>query len=519
MTVSFRRLLSPSLLFWLTVTLVGSYFLVHLKKYVNFGIDLVGGTYITLEVQLDKAVESDIADRVQALLFKLKKHDLEAPTIRVEKGQATLTFSTQAAATAAYHIFSEQQAYSEMLQQQGNRLVLTLPNEEIKRIKDEAVQSNITVLRRRLDPFGAGEITIAPQGDRNIIIELPNVHNPQQAKSMIGKAALLEIKVVEDSGMTPDDILAKYGGQLPEGTIIVPQKEPIVPGQARYYLVPSYTDITGKLLKDAHMDFGGTTGTQPVVSFTLKPEGAERFYELTSNNRGRQLAILIDGTVITAPVVNEAISAQGQISGSFTAESAQELAALLKSGAFAAPVTFEEERHIGPSLGQESIRQGLIACTVGLTLLLVFSIAIYKTAGLLAFIVLLYNILFILLGLAFLGGTLTLPGIAGMILTVGMAIDASILIYERIKEELGQGATLSNAVNTGFAGALRVILDANITHFLVALVLYKLGSGPIKGFAVTMIIGILSTLVTGLLLLRWFFNFFINNLGIQKIRI
>ncbi len=257
---------------------------------------------------------------------------------------------------------------------------------------------------------------------------------------------------------------------------------------------------------------------EPVVKFEFKPEGGDKFYELTGANIGRQAAILIDNVVITAPVIQARISTTGSISGNFTSEEADRMGKMLKSGAFVAPVTFEEERHIGPSLGEQSIRNGLLACIIGMLLLLLFCVFVYKTAGLLAFFVLLYNLLLTLFAFAWIKATLTLSGIAGMLLTIGMAIDASILIFERIREELAVGAPLKKAVEAGFAGSMRVILDANITHFLVSLVLYILGAGAIRGFAIAMIIGIISTLVTGILLLKSIFNFVIDGCGVQKMK-
>lgn len=515
MALSVRKVVSSGLSFWVIITLVGLYFLVHLHKFINFGIDLVGGTYITLEVHAEKAVEYELGDRLSFLATQFKKNNLPLPiTQKVEDNKAIMTFAQEAQAGEIERSLREFDARL-MAVREGSSIILELPAQEVKNIERDAVQNNIQVLRTRLDQFGVGEITIAAQGDRNIIVELPNVHNPQQAKAMIGRSAILEIKLVEDAARTEQELLARYGGIAPDGMVVVPGKGK----RAEFFLVPSYTDITGRLLKDARMDFGGRVGVEPVVKFSFKPEGGDKFYDLTSANYGRRVAIIIDGVVITAPVVQAAISSDGEITGDFTAEEAQELATLLKSGAFVAPVSFEEERHIGPSLGQEAIRQGLIACGVGLGVLFIFSILVYKVAGIFAFVVLLYNLLLILFAMAWLGATLTLPGIAGMILTIGMAIDASILIFERIREELGDGASLRKAINGGFSNAMAVILDANITHFLVAIVLYKLGAGPIQGFAVTMIIGIASTLITGLLLLRAIFNFYVDVLGFQKLKI
>ena len=518
MTSSFRRVVFSSLSLWFIITILGIYFLVHLKKFINFGIDLVGGTYITLEVKIDKAIENELAEKIQSVFNQFKKTHQELPLFKITGNSALVTAFSESQARELEQIFTSCDKYLEVTRD-GQVITLKLSSAEVATLKKEAIQGNINVLRTRLDKFGVGEITIAAQGESSIIVELPNVHNPQQAKAMIGKAALLELKLVEDAADTEEHLLSRYGGVIPGGFVVVHGTDKRG-HRGEVYLVPQYTDLTGRLLKDAQMDpAGGRFGTEPVVKFVFKPEGGEKFYELSSNNIGRRVAILIDGVVITAPTLQSAISTQGEITGDFTPAEAQELAVLLKSGAFVAPVAFEEERHIGPSLGQESIRQGLVACGVALLLLFLFSIIVYKIAGLFAFIVLMYNILLILFMLAMLGATLTLPGIAGIILTIGMAIDASILIYERIREELSAGATLNKAVNTGFSGATAVILDANITHFLVAIVLYKLGAGPIQGFAVTMIIGIISTLITGLLLLKTIFNFIIGSLNVRTLKI
>ncbi|MEX2438192.1 MAG: protein translocase subunit SecD, partial [Candidatus Babeliales bacterium] len=300
--------------------------------------------------------------------------------------------------------------------------------------------------------------------------------------------------------------------------IILPGKDRDELGNRRYYLLPAFTDINGSLLKDARAGFGGQSGAQLVVNFEFMPEGGERFYELTRKSQGQQIAIVLDDKVISAPVVNEPIGSRGQITGRFTSEEVNELAALLKSGAFVAPVTFEEERRIGPALGAESIRQGLMSCLIGLGFLLAFSLFYYKIAGLFAFIALLFNLLLILFILSRFHATLTLPGIAGMVLTVGMAIDASILIYERIREELRAGIHFDQALKVGFSDAMVVILDANITTFIVGVVLFKFGTGPIQGYAVTLLVGIISTLITGLFFLRSLFNVTLDGFGFKNVK-
>lgn len=525
MTITSRPGLIFSLGIWILITILGGYLLLNINRYVNFGIDLVGGTYITLEVEIDKALQTDLLDKMHNVIRKLqenKKMEPSAPVVENDTG--ILKFENNAAALEAYNILKEENDPRFIIKQDDKVIRLNFTTPALNTLKKEAVEGNINVLRTRLDTFGVGEITIAAQGDKYIIIELPNVDDPQKAKDRIGKTALLEMKPVYDSASTKDGLIDKHGGQIPEGTMIIPHKEGSK-NSDKFFLVPTYASLTGRLLKNAEYtsateDFSMFKGSPHAVALKFKAEGAEKFAELTRKNIGGRVAIIIDNVVISDPSVNEEIrGGEARISGSFTKPSAMELASLLKSGAFVAPVKYVEERHIGPSLGKESVRNGLISCAIALTLLFIFSVVTYKVAGIFAFIVLIYNLLLILFGLASIGATLTLPGIAGMVLTIGMAIDASILIYERIREELAQGSSFSKALDAGFSGATAVILDANITHFLVSIVLYWLGTGPIQGFASTMIIGIISTLITGLLLLKTIFRFTLEGLGFRSVKI
>lgn len=513
MSLSLRRIFLSEFMIWILFGIIALYFIIPLRKSLRFGIDLVGGTYLTLEVQSDKAVEAELVERMQVIESKLARlYKIHPTSKKIEKESIVLTFATlQDTQTAASFIKNETKDLDQKVE--GTIIRLQLPERLVKRIKQEALARNVEVLRTRMRSSIA-ETPIATQGDKRIVIELPDTANPQEAKARIGKAAQLEFRLVERIGRSLDEIRLEYDGELPQDTEILPGKS-----GDEFFLVQKYTDITGKLLRDARPAFGGETGVEPVVSFKFNDVGAEKFYELTSKNYGRLLAIILDGVVISYPEIKVPIRGEGVISGHFTTESAKELAMLLSSGAFVAPVTFEEERQIGPSLGAESIKQGLISCLVGLGLLLIFSVLIYKVSGLFAFFALLYNLILILLGMVWLKATLTLPGIAGMVLTVGMAIDASILIYERIREKLAQGTPIRAAVNDGFSGAMSVILDANITTFIVGAVLYKFGTGPVQGFAITMMLGIISTLITGLFFLRSLFKFILDNFRIQKLRI
>jgi preprotein translocase subunit SecD len=509
MSLSLRKMAFSELSFWLVGCAIALYIIFPLRQSLRFGIDLVGGTYLTLEVQTDKAVQAELVENMYAAEAKLKKADLPIPQSKMLEGTTiVLSFATiQDVQSAATYLKDSTPELSQCVE--GTNLKLSFPDATIDRIKKDAVERNVDVLRTRMR-----DIPVAVQGERNIVIELPDTANPQEAKSRIGKAAQLELRLVEDAAPTKEDILYKLDGDIPADKEILPGSG----DEKGFYLVEKYADVTGRLLKEARAGYDDSY--KSVVLFRLNDAGAEKFYNLTSKHYGRRLAITLDGVVISAPQISEPIAGgSGRISGNFTAETARELALLLQSGSFVAPVTFEEERQIGPALGQESIRQGLMSCLVGMILLFFFSIYYYSLAGLFAFITLLYNLVLIILGLAWLQMPLTLPGIGGMVLTVGMAIDASILIYEHIKDELSRGVSVNQAVNNGFSGAMMVILDSNITTFITGVVLYYFGTGPIQGFAVTMMLGIIATLVTGLFFLRAIFKFMLNNFHVQKLRI
>lgn len=503
---------------WILIALATIYYLTPLRQSLRFGMDLVGGTYITLEVKTDKAIETELYDKQEALLAKLKeKNGLKPQTVVVDQSKIIMNFTSVEAVHAADTTLK---GYDRVLKisTEGTNLIVQFTEQQALRIAEEAVQRNIEILRTRLDTIGVAEISISSQGEKNIVIELPDIADPAQAKAMIGKPAVLRFNLVHKSGKSKEDILYEYDGQLPVGMEILPGTEEGGREAKQFYLVSRRPDISGRYLKDARPRFDDQHG-QMAVGFTLNKEGGDLFYALTSKNYGRRLAAILDDVVIMAATIQSSISDQGQITGGFNSAESKELALLLKSGSFVAPVTFENEKQIGPLLGAESIHKGFISCLIGLGALLVFSIWYYSLCGLFAFITLLMNLLMILLGLSWLQATLTLPGIAGMVLTVGMAIDASILIYERIKEELRSGMTVKRAVAAGFSDARRVILDANITTLITGLVLYKFGTGPIQGFAVTLVLGIVATLITGLFFLRSIFNIVLNIFDIKTLKI
>jgi preprotein translocase subunit SecD len=544
MTFTSRSSLIIQALIWIAVALSGIYFITHIRSLVSFGIDLVGGTYITLEVHTEEALYNTLVDKSQRAQSILQSSDIPLPRssrVSAEEAYIDFTFNTPEDADKARQLLSEKDPSLEFTREE-NDLYIRFSHVDQRLIAQEAVQGNIDVLRMRLDQMGAGEVNIAAQGEKRILIELPDVKDVELAKQRIGRTALLEIKPVEDVADSEEDMLAKYDGNLPENTMIVMSAEQSSDDETRYkktkeqkaYLVPEHAEITGRMLSNAQaqvsqgLEHFGRGRTPYYVQITFKKDAADRWYDLTSRvSEGRQtgestgmLAMILDDVVIQAASVDKPIEGTDVVlQGSMSQQDSQDIAMLLKSGAFTARVSFAEERTIGPSLGSDSIYQGLIACGIALVLLFLFSVISYKVAGLLAFVVLIYNLLLILFGLWYIQATLTLPGIAGMVLTIGMAIDSSILIYEKIKDELALGVPSIKAVKSGFDGVVGVILDANITTFIVAFVLYKLGTGPIQGFAITMMIGIVSTLITGIILLKLLFNILFYLFGLQKVKI
>jgi len=529
--IAVRRLLGSSLAVWFVIALAVMYFLYPLSKKLQFGIDIVGGTYITLGVKTNEAIAYDLQSLVQGALHEAHRREKIDPTAtKLDKDNLSfiVTFADPAHALKVQSIIENE--YSSKQRQSardlnfslaGNELTVKFSEGKESAIRRQALASDKEVLQTRLNAKGVEETPVYVRGNDRIVVELPNVHDPIEAKKMIGTPAMLEFRIVEAGpASSREELLDKFDGELPEGMEIMDGHDSHEEGTS-YYLVPSYTEVTGRNLlsaKPKHFQDSRSGEFKMAVEFDFNAEGGEKFHELTSQNVGRLLAAILDKKVISAAKIETAIGRHGMITGYFSQEYAKDLATLLKSGAYTAPVTFEEERHIGPALGSDSIKSGLLACLIGLALLFTFSVLYYKLSGLFAFGVLLYNLLLLLFMLSQLRAALTLPGIAALALTVGMAIDSSILIFERTKEMLRQGASIPQAVRQGFSGSLATILDANITTLIVGIILYNFGTGPIKGFATNIIIGIFTTLATGLLLLRSIFEFWISR-NIQKLSI
>ncbi len=541
-----RAVISPFML-WVAIICAGSYFMFSfdpkllkeaaepgvmgaVKKYYNAlkltyvkkGIDLAGGTYLVLGIELDKALENrlNIENRSLDQLFKTRELKVLPKTKIVKDGVLTLTFDTEEPARVCYNMLAETKAASLQPKLVDNEIQATLTTELEKRIRSSAVEQTVNVLSNRLDSFGVAGIVVTQHGDHQVVVQMPGVNDPERIKALISRAAHLEFKIVEKSAGSRDALLEAYDGELPSDKVIVPGKSEIdengVEEANRYYLVSAFPDMTGDRMVDAYVtrdEFG-----KPIVAFKLDSIGAREFGELTSNNVDRQLGIIMDDVMVSAPNIKCPITSSGTITGGFTQKEALDLSIVLKSGSLVAPLRFEQESRVGASLGQDSIYKGMMSCLIAMILLFLFSFLYYRIPGLLAIIALLVNFFLVLLFLSYFHGSLSLSGIAGMVLAVGMAIDASILIYEKTKDELAAGSTLRKAVNDGFNGVLAVILDSNITTFLTGLVLFYWGGPAVRNFATTLMLGIVATLLSGILFLKAMFHFIFDVFEVKSMK-
>jgi protein-export membrane protein SecD len=361
--------------------------------------------------------------------------------------------------------------------------------------RQQAVAQSIEIIRRRIDETGTKEPTIQRQGQDRILVQLPGVDNPEHVKTLLGRTAKLTFQLV-DTSANPED--AKRG-RLPAGDEVLPATDDRG-GAPAQYVVRKRVMVGGDMLVDAQATFHDN---EPVVSFKFDSVGARRFGDATRENVGKPFAIVLDNKVISAPVIREPIlGGSGVISGSFTVQSASDLALLLRAGALPAPITVLEERTVGAELGADSIHAGTVASIVGVVLVAVFMVLFYGLFGIFADVALFFNLCLMLAALSLLGATLTLPGIAGIALTMGMAVDANVLIYERIREEIRGGRSLLSSLEAGFSRAFGTILDSHVTTLVAGILLYWLGSGPVKGFAVTLSIGVLTSLFSAILVTR-----------------
>lgn len=490
---------------------------------IHLGLDLQGGMHLVLEVEADKAAESALSGYMADLKEALASGDGVLAHVTREGSKAIKVTLLGEAAKARYdRVMSERFRMLATVQskQEDKRYeeLLELVPREAKNIEEAAVAQGLETIRNRIDQFGVAEPAVQRQGERRIIIQLPGIKEPDRALQIIGKTALLEFKLVDES-VSVDQALQ---GQVPEGDEILYQKGlDRETGRARTvpYLLKKRAVLTGEYLRDARMEIE-TQFSRPYVSLAFNDQGARIFDRVTGDNVGKRLAIVLDGVVHSAPVIQERISGgRAQITGLFTEDESKDLAIVLRAGALPAPVKILEKRTVGPSLGRDSIKKGLRAMWIGGLAVIAFMIIYYRVSGVAANIALLLNVFLIGAALASLRATLTLPGLAGIILTIGMAVDANVLIFERIREERRLGKTVRAAVKAGFSRAFLTILDSNITTLIAAAFLFQFGTGPVKGFGVTLSMGLIISMFTAIFVCRFLFDSVLSKRPVKELSI
>ncbi len=505
----------------IAIVIGGAVFLAYpLEKTISLGLDLQGGMHLMLEVQNEKAVETTVNRIFREIKRSIRKEDIDIQkAVRNRDYSFTIELFDKESFEVVRDIIEKiPDMVSRPAETTETKLTYFLDKREVKRIKESAVDQGLETIRNRVDEFGVAEPTIQREGEKRILIQLPGISDPERAIKLIGKTALLEFKLVDEKNSLED----ARAGRIPDGDEILYEREVNAEtGSVRKipYLVKEEAILTGDYLTDARVSINQDF-MQPYVSIRFNSAGASLFRQITRENVKKRLAIVLDGNIYSAPVIQEEISGgQAQITGRFTSEEARDLAIILRAGSLPAPVIILENRTVGPSLGQDSIDRGFRSFLIGGILVLVFMIVYYRSCGVIAVSALLLNMVLILGALAYFGASLTLPGIAGIVLTVGMAVDSNVLIYERIREELRVGKTVRAAVEVGFEKAFKTILDANVTTGIAAVVLFQFGTGPVKGFAVTLCIGILASMFTAVYVSRVFFDFLIGRWKLKKLSI
>ncbi len=496
---------------------------------LHVGLDLQGGAHFRLGVEAGEAIKNS-ADRVVEELenalkekkirfLEIARADIETSEVVVEllSGNDDKEFQTM---LSEEYMFADLRLFNEKTVRDSGKIkyFLDFTPEKKKSIRKNAINQAIETIRNRIDKFGVSEPLVQKYGEEEILIQLPGLKDIKRAKDLIGKTAQLQFKLLDEVNSLNDAL--KNGP--PRGSEILTKK--MVDSRtgvttSEKMLVKSRALLTGEYLKDANVRLDSQTGA-PGVLMDLDSKGAKIFAKLTGENVGKRLAIVLDNNVYSAPVIREQIpNGSASISGNFTLEEAKDLVIVLKAGSLPAPITFLEERSVGASLGDDLIRQGKNSLVIGGFLVIVFMIIYYKFSGIIANMALILNIFLIFGGLAAFGATLTLPGLAGIVLTIGMAVDANVLVFERIREEKLLGKTPRASVDAGFKKALSCILDANITTLVSGVILFQFGTGPVKGFAVTLCLGIIASVFTSVFVSRVIFDYLLDRKIFKEISI
>lgn len=471
---------------------------------ISLGLDLKGGAQLLLEVDTKTMLEEksvQLYDEVRSAMIDRSKGMIRFSGLKNVDGVVSLTVREDDEVSKAKGRLKSVLGDTVDISSSGNTITLSYSEKQKQEMIQDALARSIEIVRRRIDALGTKEPSIQSQGGKYILVQLPGVDNPEHIKELIGKTAKMTFHLVNEN-VTPEQLAS---GVAPAGTEFLPYME------SPWSSVPVYSriEVSGESLKDSQADFD--QNNMPVVTTVFDATGARRFAKLTTEHVNERFAIVLDGKVLSAPTIREPIpGGRGQISGGFTLQGAKDLAVLLRSGALPAPLQVIEERTVGAGLGADTIAQGKIGCLVGVILIMLFMIIVYRAFGLIADIVLLVNLAMIIGVSALMGATLTLPGIAGIVLTLGMAVDANILPFERIRDEIRSGATPLRAVDSGFNRSMKTVLDGELTNLICSLILFQFGAGPIRGFAVTLSIGVITTLFTCIWLSRVLIDFYMH---------
>ncbi|MBU1217389.1 protein translocase subunit SecD [bacterium] len=463
-------------------------------KKVSLGLDLQGGLHMLLGVKTEEATKSRIKSLAASIKHFSERKDILIDSLTFDEVSVSFKLLDSDDLKTIQEFLAAVEGANVVLN--GEEISLSLTEQEIEKTKQQAISQAIETIRNRLDQFGLAEPVVARQGDEKILVQLAGIktqEEEQRARELISRAAKLELMAVDEGKVARVYNMSHADAAAYGDVILEDAKNPEVK-----HLVHEIPILDGGMLTDASVGFD--QNNRPVINFKLNAEGAEIFGDFTGKSVGKRLAIVLDGKVYSAPNINERIGGgSGQISGDYTVMEAQDLAIALRSGALLAPIYLMEKRSVGPSLGADSIQASLIALVGGFVLVIIFMVVYYRAAGVIANIALIANLFIILAVMSLFGATLTLPGMAGIVLTVGMAVDANVIISERIRELLNEGKSMHKAIEEGYSNAMRAILDANITTLIAAIVLYAYGTGAIKGFAITISIGILASMLTAIL--------------------
>ena len=493
------------------------------KERLHLGLDLQGGMHLVLGVEAEKAVTNAL-DRISGDLKETaREKSIRVRGITVEGAEIRAVFREAEAADQISALVSKNYPGLESVRREqsedGVTLALAFSKKEVQEVERRAVQQAIETIRNRVDQFGVSEPTIVPQGDRDILVQLPGIKDPERAIALIGKTAQLEFRLLDET-MSVDQAISQ-GSPAGDEVLYELQTDPVthqVVGRTPF-LVQRRVMMTGDVITDARVQIDQQYN-EPYVSMEFNSTGARLFERATGENVGKRMAIVLDGVVQSAPVIRERIGGgRAQITGRFSMNEASDLAISLRSGSLPAPVKILERRTVGPSLGFDSIRSGLISAGIGSLLVVLFMVVYYKGTGAVADLALVINLILIGGVMSVFGATLTLPGIAGIALTVGMAVDANVLINERIREELRLGKSPMNAVEAGYHKAFSAILDSNLTTLIAAAALYAYGTGPIQGFAVTLSIGLLASMFTAITGTRVAFDWILRRGSVKRLSI